>query len=367
MVWHTEAAQCLARSKVGTKLGTSREITCCAFHPRGTEFVTGGEDGLIRVWTVEAEMVRTLKGHRGAVRGVAFQPGNGNVLASVEGNVLFGSDNSFRLWDMGASGEPLAVLRGHKRRANACAFSGTGELVVSAGNDNTVRLWRLDATLCIPPPTSNGDTPAPSHCGAEAARTSSQGCEGRRAGSEAGESEAEVGAGVFGLHSDSERASAASTTPRADPPRGETVLPRFKVRDRQPIAEQRPADEGAAGRDEEGPEGCAAREAKGTPSTKPRAEDRVGDPSVLPTDSGGGHVREKSTELHDGGHVPGSVQDEDLPVKGEELLGGGRAGAAGAGAPRASAAGSAVDRSERCGGSGRQWVQIRMPYRVEAK
>ena len=83
---------------------------------------------------------------------VAFQGGAGRLVASVEGNASFhnfSSDNSLILWDVEAEvgGEMLARLAGHKRRVNCCAFSGAGSLIVTGANDNSVRLWMLSPAL----------------------------------------------------------------------------------------------------------------------------------------------------------------------------------------------------------------------------
>ena len=61
-----------------------------------------------------------------------------------------------------ASGEPSRILRGHRHRAKDAAFLGDGSKLVSVGDDQTVRLWRvgsLDAdklTLPLVPEKAGG-------------------------------------------------------------------------------------------------------------------------------------------------------------------------------------------------------------------
>jgi WD40 repeat protein len=79
--------------------------------------------------------MRTLHGHRFAVRDLAFAP-NPDVprLASASG------DGTVRIWDVTTGKETVAPLR-HTNEVNSVAFSQDGRLLASGGYDRVVKVW----------------------------------------------------------------------------------------------------------------------------------------------------------------------------------------------------------------------------------
>jgi len=78
-------------------------------------------------------LLRTLKGHTGAVTSVAFSP-DGETFASGS------HDGTIKLWDV-AGGKELRTLTGHINAVTSVAFSRDGETLASGGWDKTLKLW----------------------------------------------------------------------------------------------------------------------------------------------------------------------------------------------------------------------------------
>jgi hypothetical protein len=123
--------------KEGGGLGKrlSFALTCVAVSPLGTEYVTGGEDKLVRFWDMATgKELREAKGHTERVNAVAFGPDRRAVSAS--------DDKTVRLWDA-KTGHELQRFTWHTDAVTSVAISADGRYAISGGADKTVRLWGL--------------------------------------------------------------------------------------------------------------------------------------------------------------------------------------------------------------------------------
>ena len=102
----------------------------------GDLLVSGGEDGLVRVWDLSGRrLIRSLRGHTGWVHAVAISP-DGATIASA------GEDNVILFWSA-ADGTQVGMLAGHDKRIRALAFRRHAPELISGAEDGLVRAWDL--------------------------------------------------------------------------------------------------------------------------------------------------------------------------------------------------------------------------------
>ncbi|MCA9687144.1 MAG: WD40 repeat domain-containing protein, partial [Myxococcales bacterium] len=148
-LWAAEGGEALASKAVAES-----PVTTLMFLPlgylRAGEFdaqrtpvlASGGDDGRVRLWSAQAELLATLDGHQDAVVALASS-NDGRLLASG------GADTRALLWSLvdELPGKPR-VLDGHSEAVFSLCFTVDDRLVTASAYD--VLLW----------PAEGGDTPA---------------------------------------------------------------------------------------------------------------------------------------------------------------------------------------------------------------
>ena len=112
-------------------------VYALALSPSGGSIAVGGEDSMVRVWSVGNGVLRAkMVGHEGAVHDVAYSP-DGRRIASA------GDDGTLRIWSVETNALERE-LTGHDAWVNAVAFSPDSRSLISGGKDGRVLLWRFD-------------------------------------------------------------------------------------------------------------------------------------------------------------------------------------------------------------------------------
>ncbi len=181
-MWSMENGQCLFVFQ-----GHKGPVNSVEISPDGKHLISAGSDKTVKLWSLQSgKCIHTYEGHRGPALGAHFDPrreyavsfGRRVILWSLksgkrertfeghaEGVVAasFSPDGThvvtagcaerehfgtcvagdLRLWSI-KSGELLRAIVAHDRQAMAVRFMPSGNLLVSAGADSTIKTWPID-------------------------------------------------------------------------------------------------------------------------------------------------------------------------------------------------------------------------------
>ncbi|KAH7081874.1 WD40-repeat-containing domain protein [Paraphoma chrysanthemicola] len=143
-VWDTATGQCL-RTIVHED---NAPVTCVRFSPNGKYILAWTLDSCIRLWNYiegKGKCVKTYQGHvnkKFSITGAFGTYGGSGEKVSEYAFVASGSeDGSVVLWDV-SSKNVLQRLEGHADTVLAVDTHPTERVIVSAGLDRTVRVWK---------------------------------------------------------------------------------------------------------------------------------------------------------------------------------------------------------------------------------
>ncbi|KAM0424847.1 hypothetical protein ACHAPT_009903 [Fusarium lateritium] len=128
-------------------------INCVAFHPIFSSIASGSDDYTIKIWDWDlGGLEKTIKGHTRPVLDVDYGgPRGGCLLASCS------SDLTIKLWNPADDYQNIQTLTGHDHSVSAIRFipSGapgapsSGNLLVSASRDKSLKIWDVTTGYCV--------------------------------------------------------------------------------------------------------------------------------------------------------------------------------------------------------------------------
>ncbi len=109
----------------------------CRFDPKGRFLFAAAEDRSVVRWDLASGAKTVLQAHDSWVGDLAFSP-DGEMLVTA------GYDDTLIWWPVAAEKpEPVRKVKAHDGWIRALAVSPDGKLLASAGNDRTVKLWNM--------------------------------------------------------------------------------------------------------------------------------------------------------------------------------------------------------------------------------
>ncbi|HUF62080.1 MAG TPA: hypothetical protein VMN36_08390 [Verrucomicrobiales bacterium] len=154
-IWDVDGGKEIARFDHGALPGGKTTVSCARFSPDGRRLVTTTyrDNGSVYIWNAEpfqgtgaggprvfTQPLATFTGHKAWVTSAAFRP-DGKLVATG------GHDNRVRLWDPETGIETTRPLGGgpvqHTKRIRSVGFNTEGTRLLSTSDDGTAILWNL--------------------------------------------------------------------------------------------------------------------------------------------------------------------------------------------------------------------------------
>ncbi|KAI1407635.1 WD40 repeat-like protein [Hypoxylon sp. FL1857] len=132
-LWSLETWSCLCIYK-----GHDGPVFCLSWSPHGHYFATGGWDKTVRVWSQDhASAHRLLVGHDTAISCVTWHP-NGTYVFSASDE----TDKSIRMWSV-VNGDCVRIFNGHTEYISAMECAPNGKILASADIGGNIFLWDI--------------------------------------------------------------------------------------------------------------------------------------------------------------------------------------------------------------------------------
>ncbi len=129
-------------SSIGVFTGHGMAVNCLTYSPDGTQFMSGSEDGTIKIWDAKSGIcLMTLEEQATPVMALHYSPG-GTKFISGSG------DATIKVW-AAKTGACLREIKKHSKTVRVLQYSPDGTQFISGSDDGTIKVWNAKAYTCI--------------------------------------------------------------------------------------------------------------------------------------------------------------------------------------------------------------------------
>jgi WD40 repeat protein/DNA-binding Xre family transcriptional regulator len=122
-------------------------ITALAWSPRIDKIVSGDEHGKLKIWDFNqrqgniSEIPQQLQGHTERIRAISFSPDEKYIASG-------GTSREIKIWNV-ESNILLKTLSGHESTVRSIAWNSDSTQIASGSRDKTIKIWDVETTDVI--------------------------------------------------------------------------------------------------------------------------------------------------------------------------------------------------------------------------
>jgi WD40 repeat protein len=119
----------------------SSDVNGLRFSKNGDTVAFACRDGIIRIWDLQSNHLKTLNTHITKATDISLSPNRNVIAISSNDNDVY----TIQLWDL--NGTFIRTLGKHRDQINSINFNSNGQMLVSGSNDGDILIWSHEGML----------------------------------------------------------------------------------------------------------------------------------------------------------------------------------------------------------------------------